>query len=63
LESLKGKGHSEDLEVDGRILKCIMDLGEVGLEGVDCIHLAQDRYLWRHLMNTAVNRKGGEFLD
>jgi hypothetical protein len=29
-----------------------MDLREVGLEGVDCIHLAQDRDRWRALVNT-----------
>jgi hypothetical protein len=32
-----------------------MNLGEVGLEGVDWIHLAQDRYLWRASVNTVMN--------
>jgi hypothetical protein len=44
----------EDLGVDGRkILK--MDFREVGLEGVDWIHLAQDRNRWRALANTVMN--------
>jgi hypothetical protein len=30
-----------------------MDLREIGLEGVDLIHLAQDR--WRALMNTIMS--------
>jgi hypothetical protein len=37
LENLKGKDHSEDLEVDGNIR---MGLSEIGWEGVDWIHLA-----------------------
>jgi len=41
-EDLKGRDHSEDVGVDGRI---ILDwiLSEIGWEGVDWIHLAQDR--------------------
>jgi hypothetical protein len=31
-----------------------MHLGEVGLEGVDCIHLAQDRDQWRALVDTVM---------
>jgi hypothetical protein len=30
-------------------------LKEIGWEGVGWIHLAQDRYQWRTLLNTAVN--------
>ena len=32
-----------------------MDLKEMGLGGVECIDLAQDRDRWRVLMNTAMN--------
>jgi hypothetical protein len=32
-----------------------MDLGEIGLDGMDWIDLAQDRDQWRALMNTAMN--------
>lgn len=37
----KEKRYLENLGVDGRI----MDLKEVGCDGVDCIHLAQDNRL------------------
>jgi hypothetical protein len=45
LVNLKGKVHSEDLGVDGRIT--LMDLKEIGLEGVDNIHVTQNRDRWR----------------
>jgi hypothetical protein len=32
-----------------------MDLREIGWDGVDWVDLAQDRYLWRALMNTVMN--------
>jgi hypothetical protein len=32
-----------------------MDLGEIGLEGMDFIDLAQDRDQWRALVNTTMN--------
>jgi hypothetical protein len=32
-----------------------MDLREMNLEGVDWIHLAQDRDRWRALVNTVIN--------
>jgi hypothetical protein len=32
-----------------------IDLRETGWEGVDWIHLAQDRDLWRALVNTVMN--------
>jgi hypothetical protein len=31
-----------------------MDLRETGWEGVDCIHLAQDRDQWWALVNTVL---------
>jgi len=42
LEDLKGRGHSEDLGIDGMItLEWI--LGKLGWEVVDWMRLAQDR--------------------
>jgi hypothetical protein len=32
-----------------------MDLTEIGWEGVDWIHLAQDRDQWRVIVNTVMN--------
>jgi hypothetical protein len=32
-----------------------MDLKEIGLQGVDWIHLAQDRDQWWSLVNTVMN--------
>jgi hypothetical protein len=32
-----------------------MDLRETEWEGVDWIHLAQDRYHWQDLVNTVIN--------
>jgi hypothetical protein len=32
-----------------------MDLGEIGWDSMDWIDLAQDRDLWRALVNTAMN--------
>jgi hypothetical protein len=32
-----------------------MDLGKIGLEGMDWIHLAQDRDRWRAVVYTAMN--------
>jgi hypothetical protein len=32
-----------------------MDLREIGLEGVEWIHLAQDRDKWQALVNTVIN--------
>jgi hypothetical protein len=32
-----------------------MDIREIGLEGVDWIHLAQDMDRWRALVNTVMN--------
>jgi hypothetical protein len=33
----------------------IMDLKEIGLEGVDWIHIAQDRDWWRDPVNMVMN--------
>jgi hypothetical protein len=32
-----------------------MDLREIGWDGIDWIHLAQDRDQWRALVNTVIN--------
>jgi hypothetical protein len=49
---LKGGDHLGALGEDWRIiLKCILK----GLEGVDWIHLAQDRVQWKALVNTVMN--------
>jgi hypothetical protein len=32
-----------------------MDLREIGWDGMDWIDVAQNRYLWRALVNTAMN--------
>jgi hypothetical protein len=32
-----------------------MDLREIGLGGVEWIHLAQDRYRWRAVVNAVMN--------
>jgi hypothetical protein len=32
-----------------------MDLTEIGWDGVDRIHMAQDRDQWRALVNTVLN--------
>jgi len=47
-ENLKGRDHSEDLGIDGRIAM-------IECEGVDWIQLAQDRDKWRALVNMVMN--------
>jgi hypothetical protein len=32
-----------------------MDLTDIGYVGVDWVHMAQDRYRWRALVNTVMN--------
>jgi hypothetical protein len=53
-ENLKGKCNVEDLDIDGRI-RFRMDLRKIGWEGVDWIHLAQDRDHWWTLVNTVMS--------
>jgi len=51
-EILKGRDHSEDLGVYGRIiLKWIIECGE----GMDWMRLAQDRDQWGAVVNTVMN--------
>jgi len=43
-----------------------MDFREIGWEGVDWMHLVQDRDQWQALVNMVMNlgfNKDGEFLD
>jgi hypothetical protein len=46
---------------------CQIGSREIGWEGVDWIHLAQDRDQWQALVNMVINLlgsiKGGELLD
>jgi hypothetical protein len=51
LENLKGRDHSEDIGVDGRI---ILE-GILGWEGVDWIHVVQDRGQWWSVVNIVMN--------
>jgi hypothetical protein len=37
------------------IPRCRMDLREIGREGMDWIHLAQDRDQWKIFVNTIIN--------
>jgi hypothetical protein len=53
LEGLKGRDQSEDLGIDERII--LNELWEIGLEGVDWIHLAKDREQLRAAVNTVRN--------
>jgi hypothetical protein len=57
----KETDHSEDLGIDGRILKLILKkqdwrawTGGHGLEGMDFIHLAQDRDTCWTVMNMVI---------
>jgi hypothetical protein len=40
-----------------------MDLREIGLKGVDWIHLAQDRDRWRAVVNTVMNLRVPQMAD
>jgi hypothetical protein len=65
-ESLKGRDHLEDQGIDGRIiLKYI--LKKTGWDGVDWLHLVQDRDQWQALVDTVMNLltsiKDREFLS
>jgi len=56
MENLKGRKHLEDLGIDGKItLEWI--LGKLGWEGVDYMHLAQDRDQWWTLVNMLMRLK------
>jgi hypothetical protein len=55
LEIRKGREHSEDLGVDGKIILRNMDLREIRFGDVDWIHLAQDRDRWWTLVNIVMN--------
>jgi hypothetical protein len=52
-EKLKGRNHSDDLGMNKENI--IMDLREIGWEGVDWIRLDQDRNQWQPLVNMIVN--------
>jgi len=54
-ENLKGRDHSEELGVDGRIICIIMDLREIVWESVEWMHLAQERDQWRAVVNMVMN--------
>jgi hypothetical protein len=47
------KGHLEERGVDGRMGK--KDLHDIGWEGVEWIHMAQDRDRWRAVVNAVMN--------
>jgi hypothetical protein len=49
----EGKNHLEDLSVGENIIR--KDLREIGWEGVDWIHLVQDRDQWWALGNMVKN--------
>jgi len=53
LEYLKDRDHLEDLGLSGKIIQ--MDLREIGWEGVDWLHLAEDRDQWQALVNMVMN--------
>jgi hypothetical protein len=48
-----GKNQLEDEDIDGRIMLTYFK-DTVMWEGVDWIHLAQDRVQWRLLVNTVI---------
>jgi hypothetical protein len=51
---IMGRDYAEDLGVDARIILERI-LIETDWEGVDWIHLAQDKDYWRALVNTVTN--------
>jgi hypothetical protein len=53
LENLKGRDHSEDLGIDGKIIR--IDLREMQWEGMDSLCLAQDRDQQQALVNMVIN--------
>lgn len=58
-ENVKGRGHSTNLDVDGRIaLKCWRSKKETESEGVDWIQPAQGRVQQQDLVNTHCKNAG-----
>jgi hypothetical protein len=53
-ESPKERDHLEDQDIGGKI-GIRMDLGEIGLGGVDWIRLAQDRDWWWVVVSAVMN--------
>jgi len=53
-ENLKGRDHAEDVGVDGED-DIRMDFREIGWEGVNWMHLAQDRNQWQALVKAIMN--------
>jgi hypothetical protein len=53
-ESPKERDHLKDQDIGGKI-GIRMDLGEIGLGGVDWIRLAQDRDWWRVVVSAVMN--------
>jgi hypothetical protein len=54
LENLKGRDHLEDLGIDRRIILEWI-LRDIGWEGVEWIHLGQDRDQWWALLNMVMD--------
>jgi hypothetical protein len=57
-ENLKGRDHSEDLGVDGKI-NIRVGLRDIGWKGVDWMYLGQDMNKWRTFVNTVMNLRRG----
>jgi hypothetical protein len=53
MENLKKRDPLEDLGIHGANIR--MELTEIGWEGVDWIHLSQDRDQWWALVNMVMN--------
>jgi hypothetical protein len=51
-EHLNGRDHLEDLSVDGRTLKWILNKW---FEVMDCIHLSQGKVQWWAFVKTTMN--------
>jgi hypothetical protein len=54
LGNLKGRGNSEDLSVNGRKIQEWI-LRDIGWEGVEWIHLAQNKDQWHAVVITVMN--------
>jgi hypothetical protein len=53
-ENLKGRDHSKDLGIDRRITSEWI-LEKIGREGVNCMHLAQDKDQWQATVKKVMN--------